>query len=357
MRNKIYALVLFACLIQIYSCKKDSKPVVNAPQNQSLEQGLINFSVNGQLVAANIDTTHNIITVVVPRTASMQSLTVNFTLAGQVSATINNSAASSGTTIDFTKPVVLKVMSSDQKRSASFQVVAETDLQYMGITGNIIAEKSLNKDYAFYFDQFDGSQYQGINCGPTSTTMAIKWADSTFTGLPADARNAIPEGGGWWYTGDVQQYLRLHGINSATDTLDDVATVVKNAIDNNDVVILCLDMYNVPQVSFDYMHIQKFYFTASQGWGHFMLIKGYKKTDTNFYLEAYDPYSDHETYASLTPDQLMGQDRYYIDYSIKLATEGWWPYAIIVAPKGKTITSSRLTINSIHAPVPQGKGQ
>src|ERR1700744_412642 len=133
MRSKIFTLLLCVCLIQVLSCKKDSKPVVNTPQNQSLEQGLVSFSINGQLLPASIDTTQNKITVVVPRTVPMQNLTVNFTLASQVSATINNSAVPSGETIDFTKPVVLTVTSPGQNRSTSFQVNVETDLQYFGV--------------------------------------------------------------------------------------------------------------------------------------------------------------------------------------------------------------------------------
>ncbi|MGZ3767689.1 MAG: hypothetical protein ACXVA2_23700, partial [Mucilaginibacter sp.] len=56
-----------------------------------------------------------------------------------------------------------------------------------GLGSTLTAEKSLNKTYDYYFDHFDGSQYQTVNCGPTVTTMAIKWADSTFLKKPVDA--------------------------------------------------------------------------------------------------------------------------------------------------------------------------
>lgn len=358
MKSKIYTLVLLACLIQLVSCKKDARPVVNTPKQQSLEQGLINFSINGQLIPATIDTTQNKITVVVPRTANFQSLTVNFTLASQVNATINNTSASSGATIDFTKPVVLKVASSDQKRSTSFQVNAETDLQYFGITGAIISENSLSRDYNFYFDQFDGSAYEAINCGPASTTMAIKWADSNFSKKPVDARNAIMPQGGWWTTSNIIAYLQQDGLSYTTDTLGDVPSVIKTRIDNNNAVILCLDMFSVSFNQLDYEHTDKFYATNAPGWGHFIMIKGYIQTDSNFYLEAYDPYSGGLTYSVITNGQLKGINRYYESNDIFRATQIWWPYYIALAARGKEVLNSgKLSINSTSKPIPVAFGK
>jgi hypothetical protein len=357
MRNKVYFLLLIAGFLQIISCKKDSRQPV-PQQNTSLEASLVNFSIDGELLNAAIDTETNVISVVVPRTSDQHSLKVSLTLANQVNATINNIAITNGSTIDFSKSVHLTLASTDKKQSVMFQVNVQTDLQYFGVTGSVVAEKSLNKDYNFYFDQFDGSEFQSINCGPAVTTMALKWADSTSVSKPADARGVYPEHGGYWYTSDVQNYLFSKGINSIIDTLDNLDNVVKTNINNNNLLILCLDMHYPPYNNILYQHTDKFYRTDEPIWGHFLLVKGYKQTTTNFYLEIYDPYSDTATYSVITKGQLKGLDRYYSSAGIKVATDVWWPYTIVVAPKGQqVITSTKLRVNSIHKPVPVAYGR
>jgi hypothetical protein len=231
-----------------------------------------------------------------------------------------------------------------------------SELEAYGLGTHLNAEKSLNKSYSYYFDQFDGSQYQAVNCGPTVTTMVIKWADSTFAKKPVDARNAIPENGGWWYTPDINNYLSTNNINFSTVsfTSSNADDVIRNSIDNNNEVILCLDMYYVvynPNIT---QHTNKFYTTNSTGWGHFLLVKGYKEVDQKLYYEIYDPYTDHQTYQDGSP---RGKDRYYINTTITAATTPWWPYAIIVARKGQQVTtSSGFRINSLqNIPVAGGK--
>ena len=173
MKNKAYLLVAFICLVAS-SCKKDApKQQIQAEQIQALEAGLIHFSINGELLGANIDTVLNTITAIIPAALNKQSLTVNFSVASQVTAALNKVAVSSGTIVDFSIPVVLTVTSADRKRTTSFVVNIITDQEYIGLTGTLIAGKSLNKNYLFYLDQFDGSTWQAINCGPTVTTMAL----------------------------------------------------------------------------------------------------------------------------------------------------------------------------------------
>jgi hypothetical protein len=360
MKNKFYLWVAFASLCCLLSCKKDNHPA-QIQQNNSLENGLLNFSVNGQLVDAVIDTTHNSITATVATAANMKNLTINFTLASQVKATVNNSPVNSGAAFNFTGPVNFKVTSADGKRSTTFVLTVQTKLQYFGLAGNVAVQKSLDKDYNFYFDQWDGSKYQAINCGPTVTSMAIKWADSSFTGTPAEAREDITEGGDWWTTDDIQSYLVHHQINFTVDTLSDLDGQVKKSIDGDNLVILCLDMSYVTYNMNVEQHIQKFYQTDGVGWGHFLLVKGYEVSDEGtFYLEIYDPYSDGVHYTTIDPTQLKGFNRYYADNSISQATHKWWPYAITLAAKGKTVVAStHLQVNSTgkkgRIPVARGR--
>ena len=361
MKNKFYVLIAFVGLMQMLACKKDAQPAKTPVQVQSLENGLLTFSINGELIAAEIDTTANTILVTIPDWVNEQNLTASLTLASQVGATINNTTINGTFVYDFSKPVNLTVLSADKKRSITFKVSVQTELQYFGLENTVIAAKSLNKGYNFYFDQFDGSVFQSINCGPTVSTMAITWADATFSQTPAYARTQREPQGGWWLTTDVQAYLYDNHISATTDTLSNIDSLVKKSIDNNNLVILCLDMSYVPLNQTAYQHINKFYDASTIGWGHFLLVKGYKQLAYNsFYLEIYDPYSERETYSGLDNGQIKGKDRYYLSADIKIATDNWWPYAIIVAPKGRKVTaSSHLTVNSIGKPktIPVARGR
>lgn len=357
MKKNHYIHLLSLCFLLIFSCKKEARQNTSQPDG-TFHNPLLDFSINGELLLANIDTLEDVITAVVPDALDKTKLTVNFKLATQFNAKINNQEVVEGAVIDFSAPVTLTITSADKKHSKSFQVNVDNTLQYFGVSGNIVTEKSLNKSYDFYFDQFDGSRSQGVNCGPTVSTMAIKWADSTFTGKPVDARNLIPEGGGWWFTSDIQSYLSRNGIRSNIDTLADAAALVKTSIDNNNLVILCLDMFSVPFNGVQFEHVQKFYPTSGPGWGHFLLVKGYKQTTTNFYLEMYDPYSDGRYYSLITTGQIKGRDRYYVSSDIQRATAVWWPYAIVLAPKGSNVASlNKLTVSSIHKAVPVASGR
>ncbi|MCO5946871.1 C39 family peptidase [Mucilaginibacter flavidus] len=361
MKKIAYLFALVFGLLLNSSCKKDSKNAgespTHLPVNHSLEKGLVSFSINGELVPSVIDTLTNTITATMPDGVDIRMLTATYTLAANVNATVNSTAVAGSAVIDLTSQPVLTVSSPDNVRHTSFTIVLQTELQYFGVGGITQGGTSLNKNYDFYYDQFDGSPFQAINCGPTVATMAIKWADPFFNKKPADARQQILPSGGWWYTSNIQQYLNNNGVNSKIDTLVNVAGQVAESIDKGYLVILCLDMYSVPFNSLAYQHTQKFYPTSGTGWGHFLLVKGYKQTVDNTYLEVYDPYSRGLKYNTVTPGQYLGQDRYYVSSDIKAATDIWWPYAIIVAPKGKVVKTTHLKVNSITKPIPDARGQ
>lgn len=354
MRSRL-CIVLILCFTAIFfSCKKEAgKSPVTTPLPPL---NLSGFSVTGQMSGAFIDKAADTILVVVPYSSDLHNLAVNFIVDAGTIVKLNNNAITSGALSDLSQPFTLTILSSDQKRSVSFKGKVQTDLQYFGIAGSLVAENSLNKAYDFYLDQMDGSAYQSVNCGPTVSTMALKWGNQNFAGTPAGARGRIPENGGWWYTNDIQKYLSDNGMQSVIDTIDNVASVVKSRIDAGNLVILCLDMNYVPYDPVYNQHIQKFYQTTP-GWGHFLLVKGYKQTNTNFYLEIYDPNSNHLVYSGVDNSQLKGKDRYYNSIGINQATLNWWPYYIATAAPGQPLTASqRQRINSLSKPIPPGKG-
>ena len=363
MKNRIIPVILSCLILLLSNCKKDvsKQQVSTIPATASFEKGVLGFHVNGELMNAVIDTFANTITTVVPDSLNMHSMSATFSFANQVNASINNIVIGNSGVFDFSKPVTVVVSSLDRKRSTSFTLTIQNFSQFIGLTGTLIAQKSLNKSYNFYYDQFDGiSMFPSIDCGPTVSTMAIKWADSTFNKSPADARNSIESNGGDWYTGDIQLYLTNNGISNKVDTLENIDSLVKTNIDNNRLVILCLDMFKVSLNDNSYQHIQKFYDTNAPGWGHFLLVKGYKLyAGGEFFLEIYDPYSDGQHYPGFDAQQLKGLDRYYNADNIFNAATGWWPYVISVAAKGtKITTSSSLTLNSLKTksiPVAYGR--
>src|ERR1700709_2907715 len=67
----------------------------------------------------------------------------------------------------------------------------------------------------WYIDQSTSGNFAGINCGPASVTMAIKWADVDFTKTALDARMTYEVSGGWGYTNDIDSYLTDNHITHA----------------------------------------------------------------------------------------------------------------------------------------------
>ena len=187
-------------------------------------------------------------------------------------------------------------------------------------------EVSNNVDYDWYLDQYNTGEHSLLNCGPTSVTMAIKWFDQSFTGIPQDARNAYRSGGGWWYTNDIIGYLNDHNVNNRTIALDQFSNL-KTEIDEGNIVILCLDMYRVNYSKYPEHHINKFYETNGEGWGHFLVVKGYKEVDGRILYETYDSNSLDRYYPG---GGLKGKDRYYSSTDLDAATNTWWDYAIVV---------------------------
>jgi hypothetical protein len=352
MKSKLYLLLVLLSFFYLVSCKKDQKAA------QPLSNTILSFSVAGQFYQSQFNNGSDTVYVIIPHTLKKSGLIVNFTLSARATATVNGAGISNGGVINGEAPLNFKITSGDNLTSASWIIKVQTELEVFGLGSNVTAEKSLDKTYNYYFDQFDGSTYQSINCGPAVSTMAIKWADSTFSKKPIDARYTIPENGGWWFVTDISNYLDLDNIDNAwvPFTYANADSVITSTIDHNNLAILCLDMYFATYNSVNSQHTNKFYFTNSVGWGHFLLVKGYKKVDGKLYYDIYDPYSDGRFY--LLGNTLKGQDRYYLNSDIKKATAQWWQNAIIVAPKGqKVATVVNLKVNSIGRHIPIASGQ
>ena len=230
---------------------------------------------------------------------------------------------------DETVKIVLTVSDGELQDTANVSVDIKglSKLELWGLGINLQVETSNNKNYEWYYDQLNSGTYAGENCGPTAVTMAIKWFNESFALNPVDARNTYLQSGGWWYTSDIINYLNDKGVYNKTITLDNIGRL-REQIDLGNIAILCLDMYYITYTNNTNYHINKFYMTSNTGWGHFIVIKGYKVVDSRTYYEVYDPYSMGQTYSDYS---MKGKDRYYLDTDLDEATNIWWKYAIVVS--------------------------
>jgi len=205
-------------------------------------------------------------------------------------------------------------------------------IRSVGLGKALTSEVSNDVDFEWYIDQSNTGEHSLLNCGPASVTMAIKWFDKNFTGTGEDARNVYHSSGGWWYTNDIIAYLDKYHVNNRTIDLDNISNL-KDEIEAGNIVILCLDMFHVDYHKDPEYHVNKFYETNGPGWGHFIIVKGYKEIDGKVFYETYDPYSFSKSYSI---GGLKGKNRYYSSSNLDAATQIWWDYAIVVAPSGSS---------------------
>lgn len=233
--------------------------------------------------------------------------------------------------IDETRDVNIKLIVNDGQYSDTIVKIIPlppTTLQRLyGLGIDLKNAHSNNVNYNWYCDQMNTGSFSLINCGPASVTMAIKWVTPDFTKSPEDARNIYQTGGGWWYTNDVINYLNLHSVNNYTIDLPHIDTIMSQ-IDMGNIIILCLDMYYIRFETKSNWHVDKFYSTSGEGWGHFIVIKGYQIVDDEVFYEAYDPYSFGSRYSD---HGIKGENRFYRSEDLNEAVSRWWKYAIVVS--------------------------
>ena len=188
-----------------------------------------------------------------------------------------------------------------------------------GLKGDFVSALSNDRPYEWYIDQGDTGACSDSNCGPASSAMSARWYNGLFRGTAEEAREEIYNNGGWWYTNDIANYFASHGIANQFIRYSNDALVAE--LDKGNILLLCLDMYYVTYGDAAGEHVNKFYYTTTTGWGHFIVVKGYVRTSQKLYLEVYDPYSIWSAY----PDgELKGKDRYYDAEDIQYSAGVWW---------------------------------
>jgi len=335
-RSKILVQATLFFLILSACSRKDQD--AGKPGLEILQFSLVPGSDNTEINSAN----HQV-TVHVPDSLYYGiKLKAVFKLSPGSTAQVNGLEQVSGVTVnDFEQDIHYTVFANDHRTRQDWTVQASNNMYSVSWGLGHFINRSLSEDrsYSWYIDQGTSGNFAGNNCGPSSVTMAIRWADSGFNKTAADARQTYQTDGGWWYTTDITSYLNLYGVEFGIISLGaepaDFAGRVKSQLDRNQIIILCLDMDRVRQSGVDQYRADKFYAT-SPGWGHFIVLKGYRQVDQELFFEAYDPYSFGKTNTDHT---LKGEDRYYRFEDLAAATQNWWNYAFVIARKGMPLST------------------
>lgn len=215
------------------------------------------------------------------------------------------------------------------KGSTETITLTQLVLSSWGLIPVIGDRKSQNRSYEWYIDQFGTGVYESNNCGPTVSTMVLKWYNESFNRTVLDARAEIKPDGKWWQTQDIKAYLEKYGTTSKYYKFNDLVDL-KTVIDKGGIAILCLDMYDGYFTSLTgnpaAFRIHKYYISKIN-FGHFIVVKGYIYSNNKLYFEVYDPWSKHMKY----PDgQLKGKDRYYLGTDLLMAATERWDWIIAV---------------------------
>jgi hypothetical protein len=318
---------------------------------------IVKYQISGNPATIQLDGHNKTVNITFPTNVTVANpLIADFDLSEGAVAYVSNIIQVPGVTQNnFEMPFSYIVKAEDKKTTAEWKVISTNNSVTLkwGLGGFQTQSKFNNRAYSFYIDQKNTGTYSSVNCGPTATTMASKWSYAAYTKTPEDARAAYRPSGGWWYTSDIHNWLVDNSIPHRFISLSVNAAatqlILKEKLDSGKVVILCVDMDKVRSGPADDRRIDKFYST-SPNWGHFLLVKGYRKVENEFYYELYDPNSWGQVY---TTGELKGMDRYYRTSDIYDATSIWWNYAIVIYEKGTKSVSYIQDISSF--PVAWGR--
>lgn len=171
------------------------------------------------------------------------------------------------------------------------------------LPSKITAEKHIERDYNWFFNQMETGEHSYDNCGPCVTAMTLQWVNPNLNVTPEKLRSWIRPKGGWWYTDDIISVFKTYGIPNKTKPFHQIEQVMKE-IDNERIVILCVD---------------GFYFSSNyteEGSGHFIIVKGYTNQNGIIRFETYNPDN--------------GKNAYYFAKNLFKAAKEWWPHYIVI---------------------------
>lgn len=333
--------------------------ILTASCSKNDEAEILSYNISRQEAEVDIRNSNKSVTVTFPENfTAAGNLVADFIISDGASATVDGIYQLSGITAnDFRSPFVYSVISENRKNSVDWEIRSFNNnyTNQYGLGGFLSVSRSNNRYYDWYIDQAYTGTHSAVNCGPASVTMAARWSDFSFSKTAQDARNAYRSDGGWWFTSDISNYLSDNSIPGYIVMLasseSETTAILMSHLDNGRIYILCVDMYYVRKEKNTSFRVDRFYEAGAEGWGHFIVVKGYRKVDGKVYFEVYDPFSYDVSY---TNGALKGRDRYYRSEDIFMATSKWWNYAIVVTENTKGVT---LPEGLDPAMVPHQKGR
>jgi hypothetical protein len=315
------------------SCNKSneiSSSATNYPKDSLAD--ILTYQIQGM----NPQITYSLLDIFLQFDSSITSgkgMVATFSLSPGAKASVKSIAQISGVTQNnFDSTVVYEVTSASGITKE--WIAVGTNNHYTISWGlGLFLKKSVsnNRDYEWYYDQWSTGIYSGFNCGPTCAAMTIKWADSTYTKTPEDLRNEIKPYGVDWEDTDLNKCMEQSGVPFTEIILgngeDSTRDILENRLDSGRIVILLLNMSHIrPNTGGINSRVDAY----GTGAGHYIVVKGYRELDNEFYFEVYDPSSGGITYTDGTP---IGKNRYYRFEDIYNATSTWGNEGWVISSK------------------------
>ena len=331
MKTKGYLVLSLAALLTFAACDKDIIPTPVPPDddkdaNVTLDcSSFVRYATDSEFAVYVTPSSGTTYTASVPANVEWVSVA---SIGGSDAGFVHFSLQNNTTGVTRAATVSIKYGSSKSK-SIEIRQYGKTKPEFAeqwGISGKVTRWVSNDRPYEWYIDQGNTGNSSGVNCGPSSVTMACNWYDGSLQLKAREARDTFFNNGGWWYTSDITSYMNIKKIKWHSAYITESSLI--SEMDNGNIAILCLDMYYISAGGAD-GRVGKFYTTQGTGWGHFLVVKGYVQTSSGVYFEVYDPYSLNRTASDGLPS---GRDRYYKSADIIKAT-GVWHTTMYVAEK------------------------
>lgn len=203
------------------------------------------------------------------------------------------------------------------------------------ISGNIILNNPVSNDPTgkiFIVKDFGDIS----NCGPIAALMSVKYINKNFSteklmskidrareivqlrpddpeseevvALNSDMPESIDYR--WWKMRDIKKYLTYNDVKYQSVVIEKNQQAIIDALDKKSIVIVNINMNDMPRGD----EVGKSYLTLPipGGWGHFLVIVGYKDIDGRLAFEAHDSFTKKGKNRYFFADDIMSAiNRYY----------------------------------------------
>ena len=163
------------------------------------------------------------------------------------------------------------------------------------------------------------------NCGPIAALMLSKYSRqiSLSNNLKANIqrlRKSIqrnPTSNRWWNNDDIKKYFSQEGIKYSSMDIKNKYTI-KNQLDKHGIAIINVNMNNLSRGKAIGKPYSTFPFPG--GWGHYLVVVGYKQVGKRLLFEIHDSYIKG------------GNNRLYDADEIQFALKRYNPEILVVRP-------------------------